>query len=558
MSKKLLFISIFMLVITAVIVLSYDRKPSVLVAGEERIEDIKEGSKPLDEEFVLFYDGEPLPYDAASRIFYLPVNMDDPVWESAKFSGSFYKEASEAYLAEEGKIREGRQADLLFVQSYKETNKALSIATGREFPFLAVTGKGYGEYKLVFTGLPMMLFIGTEYLAEDGSQMFLMRLYETDHDGSFVTRCYTQSRLRGNTSLAYDKKSLRLNLKELRDGVFEKKDENLLGLRDDDDWILNALYADNTRIRDQLCIDLWQQVGAGNNPYGQVFGTQSAMVEVVIGTGYQGLYDLMVPVDAKQLGMDAVSDQLAAGQTVIERLYKKKYTAEWIASDFIGELPDANQPDYRGGFYIKGDTVLQNEEEWEPLYRMASLIEGEDEVFAAGITAAADQQNVIDNWLFYQAIAGFDNENKNIYYAVRNRGGNAYGYFIPWDMNLSFGSVYADNAYYSEEKEDVIDTVVNWQPGQRMIELDVEGSRALAYDTWQSWRNGPFSDGALYDRIGRLEKQVKDSGAFAREAARWPEGNQDGNFAFLYDFAIKRMAFLDAYMDELVGGASEE
>ncbi|MCH5279954.1 MAG: CotH kinase family protein [Lachnospiraceae bacterium] len=558
MSKKLLFISILMLVITAVIVLSYDRKPSVLVAGEERIEEIKEGSKPLDEEFVLFYDGEPLPYYEANKTFYLPVDMYDIEWESAKFSGCFYKEASEAYLGAEGEIPDGRQADLLFVQSYKETNKSLSIATGREFPFLAITGKGYGEYKLVFTGLPMMLFTGTEYVAEDGSQMFLLRLYETDHEGSFVTRCYTQARLRGNTSLAYDKKSLRLNLKELQDGVFEKKNANLLGLRDDDDWILNALYADNTRIRDQLCIDLWQQVGAGNNPYGQIFGTQSAMVEVVIGTGYQGIYDLMVPIDAKQLGMDAVSDQMAAGQPVIERLYKKKYTAQWNASDFMGELPDPKMPDYRGGFYIKGDTILQNEEEWEPLYRMASLIEGEDDVFAAEITDAADQQNIIDNWLFFQAIAGVDNENKNIYYAVRNRNGNAYGYFIPWDMNNSFGAFYADNMYYSEEKEEGINALVKWQPGQRMIELDVEGSRALAYDTWQNWRAGPFSNDALYERLRGLERQVKDSGAFSREAARWPEGNQDQNFAFLYDFTIKRMAFLDAYMEELAGRAGEE
>lgn len=558
MSKKLLFISIFMLVITAVIVLSYDRKPSVLVAGEERIEDIKEGSKPLDEEFVLFYDGEPLPYDAASRTFYLPVDMYDPIWESAKFSGSFYKETASVYLSERGEIPDGRQADLLFVQSYKETNKALSIATGREFPFLAVTGKGYGEYKLVFTGLPMMLFTGTEYIAEDGTLMFYMRLYDTDHEGRFVTGCYSQSRPRGSTSRGFEKGSLRLNLKELHDGEFVKVNKNLLQLRDDDDWILNALYGDNTRIRDQLCIDLWQQVGAGNNPYGQVFGTQAALVEVMIGTGYLGLYDLMVPIDAKQLGTEPVSRQIASGAPVIERIYKKRISAAWNASDFIGELPDANMPDSRGGFYLKGDTILQNEEEWEPLYRMASLIEGDDADFEAEITTVADQQNIVDNWLFFQAIVGVDNKDKNIYYVVRNRNGNAYGYFIPWDMNYSFGSTYAYNDYYSEEIWDKVDGLVKWQPGQRMVDLDVDGTRALVYDTWQSWRAGPFSDAALYNRIEKLEKQVKDSGAFAREAARWPNGNMNPDFSFIYEYTEKRMTFLDAYMEELVADTGEE
>ena len=154
---------------------------------------------------------------------------------------------------------------------------------------MAVTGKGYGEYQLVFTGLPMMTFTGTEYLAEDGTPMFMVRLYDTDHSGDWVTEAYTRSRLRGNTSKDFEKKSLRLYLKELQDnGTFVKANRNFLDIRDDDDWILNSLYADNTRIRDHLCIGLWNEVGAHSNPYGQNFGTQAEYVEVIINNGYQG------------------------------------------------------------------------------------------------------------------------------------------------------------------------------------------------------------------------------------------------------------------------------
>lgn len=554
MRKKLLFISVFLLVVTAVVALSKENGPSVLVAGEEKINSIKAKTRPLEKDFRLSFEGEELPYDEASRTFYLPVDMEDEEWEIGQFAGTFYEEgADEGDLGSRENV-EGQQADLLFVESYKKTDKQEAIAEGKGFSFLAVTKEGYGEYQLVFTGLPMITFTGMEYLAEDGTQMFLLKVYDTDHEGSWVTECYTQSRLRGNTSLTYEKKSLRLYLKELNeDGTFEKCNENLLGLRDDDDWILNALYADNTRIRDQLCIDLWNEVGAGNNPYGQNFGTQSAMVEVVIGNGYQGIYDLMVPIDRKQLGMDAVSDQIAGGETIVERLYKKKYTASWNASDFVGPLPDANQIDYRGGFYLKGDTVLQNEEEWLPLYQVASLLEADDETFAAEITGIADRQNLVDNWLFYQAIAGFDNENKNMYYVARNRGDSYYGYFIPWDMNLSFGAVYAENVYYCEESAAVIAEPVLWQPGQRMIELDADGSKELASATWQKWRSGAFSDEALLERISGLEHQVKDSGAFAREDARWSNGNQDEDFSFLYDFAITRMKVVDAYISGLTG-----
>lgn len=544
MRKKLLFISVFLLVMTAVVLFSQDTGPSVLVADQEKIENIKEKTKPLEEDFVLFFEGEALPYDEGENTFYLPVDMTRDDWETGKFSGSFYGEQEKN--REENK---GVQADLFFRESYKKTDKRDSIASGRVFSFLAATKKGFGEYNLVFTGLPMVTFQETEYLAADGSGMFLLKVYDTGHGDNWVRECYTSARLRGNTSLTYEKKSLRLYLKELKkDGTFEKHNENLLGLRDDDDWILNALYADNTRIRDQLCIDLWNEVGAASNPYGRNFGTQSAMVEVMIGNGYQGVYDLMVPVDKKQLGMEAVSDQLAAGETVIERLYKRKYSAPWTSSDFQGALPDEGQPDYRGGFYLKGDTVLQNEEEWQPLYELAVLLESDDETFAAKITEMADQQNLIDNWLFYQAIAGFDNENKNMYYVARNRGGRYYGYFIPWDMNLSFGAVYGENVYYCEESAAVLTKFIPWQPAFRMIELDVDHSRALAEDTWAGWRKGVFSDEALTERIRTLEERIKDSGAFARENARWPNGNQNADFSFLYDFALARMEAVDEYV----------
>lgn len=537
MKKRLLIVSILLLIIASVVALAREGGSSVTVAGEDRYNSIKAQTASVEDEFVLSYNGEALPYDASSKTFYLPVDMDNAEWEVGSFAGLFRGED---------------EAELIFMENYRTTDKQEAIAKGKNFSFLAITAKGYGEYNLVFTGLPIITFTGTEYLAEDGTPMFLLKVYDTHHGSEWVTESYTQSRLRGNTSLNYEKKSLRLYLKELQDnGVFVKNNKNLLGIRDDDDWILNSLYADNTRVRDQLCIDLWNEVGAHSNPYGQNFGTQATYVEVLINNGYQGLYSLMVPVDYKQLGMDAVSEQMAAQKPLIERIYEKKYTAAWLSDDFVGALPDPAMPDYRGGFFLKGDTVLQNEEEWDSLYQVATLMEADDVTFAKGISQTVNQQNAIENWLFYQAIAGFDNENKNVYYVARNNNGSYYGYFIPWDMNLSFGAVYADNAYYCEESEEVLAQIVQWQPGQRMVDLDAEGSAQLAVSTWERWRSGAFSDEALQGRIQSLEHKVKDSGAFLRECARWPGGNQDEDFSFLYDFAVERMKAVDAYINTL-------
>ena len=293
--------------------------------------------------------------------------------------------------------------------------------------------------------------------------------------------------------------------KKKKDGSFEKKNCNLLGIRNDDDWILNSLYADNTRLRDKLCMDLWQETGAYDNPYGKNFGMRGEYVEVLINDSYTGLYLLTHPIDRKQLGLSAN----AGNDTLPERLYKKKYAAAWQESDFLGGLPDLNQIDYRGGFYLKGNQVLGTEEEWEPLRRLAACIEADDKTFSRQIGQLVNLSNLVDNWLFFQAIGGFDNSNKNVYYAARNENGNYRGYFIPWDLNISFGAVYADNKYYAEETLEETGTQVQFEPGCRAIALDADHARALAKEKWEDWKEKAFTAEALLERAQHLQQELQ-------------------------------------------------
>ena len=298
-------------------------------------------------------------------------------------------------------------------------------------------------------------------------------------------------------------------------------------------------------------MELWQEVGALENPYGKNYGVTGEFVEVIVNEAYAGVYLLTHPIDGKQLGTDKVSAQLAANNEVVERIYKKKYSAAWLSEYFVGDLPDQNQPDYRGGFYVKGDTVLGNEEEWEPLYEMAKCLEADDATFREQIGKLADVPNIVDNWLFFQAIAGFDNENKNIYYTTRQRGTDAYGYFIPWDMNISFGALYSENEFYCEETMKELETIIAFQPGMRVVELDAGGSRGLVKQKWSEWRSGAFATDTVYAKMDALMAQLVGSGAMAREKERWPSGNADEDMTFMKDFTAKRLAFLDAYVEEL-------
>lgn len=537
MRKWLLALSIAGLLAVTVIfsLVPGDTGMEIRVISQEKAGKIEQKllrqSEPL--EFELKFAGEALAYDSAGKTFYLPLSMESGEWEKGAF------EATDGI-------------EVLFEEDFTREDKRSLLSQNRAIAFYAVSEDGCGKYYLKMTGLPVMAFWGTEHVTDNGEMLFDMALYETEHATDWVKRALTTSTLRGNTSLSYEKKSLRLKLKkQSEDGSFKKDNKNLLGIREDDDWILNSLYADNSRIRDKLAMDLWQEVGAYQNPYGRNFGVTGEYVEVIINEAYAGLYLLTHPVDGKQIGTDKVSAQLQSGEEVIKRIYKKKYSAPWQSEYFVGPLPDSNMPDYRGGFYVKGDVVLSNEEEWEPLYRMALCMEAGDEQFKEQIGQLADISNIVDNWLFFQAIAGFDNENKNIYYVSMQKDDDSYGYFIPWDMNISFGALYAENEFFCMESEKELNTLVAFEPGMRVVALDAGGARAAAKQTWKNWRVGVFETGQVYARMDALHAQIVDSGAMAREKERWPNGNADEDITFMKEFTAKRLAFLDAYMEQL-------
>lgn len=519
------------------------------VLTEEKLNKLLEHLKEKEGQAKLTFSGETLPYDAGSRTFFLPLSMEERDFETGTL----------------GTDTEGAEA--VFLDDFTKLDKLTLMEQNKSIPFCMIEKDGYCYYNLKITGVSVMDFTSSDYITADGQPLFLLKVYDNEaaseakdlqgtvrEAGDFVTTCYTTSRLRGNTSLNYEKKSLRLNLYDVnkKDGSFEKTNESFLGMRKDNDWILNSLYADGSKIKDKLACDLWEQVGAEENSYKQTFGTHVEYVEVFINGAYQGLYGLMFPIDRKQLGMDAVSSQIESGAQVVERIYKKKYTSDWHAEDFKGALFDENMPDYRGGFYLKGDLILQNEQEWQSLYELAACIEGSDEEFKQNITSLVNQENVLQNWLFYQAIGGFDNYAKNYYYAVKNRNGQAQGYFIPWDLNISFGDVYTDNEYYCKADYSVVKELIRWQPGQRMIELNVDNSASLLKDMWNEWRSNSFSDVTITKQIQLLEKTVKGSGAYEREKERWPAGRYEEDFSGMKQFTLERLAYVDEYINGLL------
>ena len=140
-----------------------------------------------------------------------------------------------------------------------------------------------------------------------------------------------------------------------------------------------------------------------------------------------------------------------------------------------------------------------------------------------------------------------------MYYVAKRTGSGTKMYFAPWDMDLTWGDALSEGegdtlwnvglftGLYSER--------INWAFGDRLVELDVDGSRDYVRDTWQELRQGIFSEESLNSEIDGLLHQIQDSGALARNEERWPDSNGDQDYSLFRRLAFYRFGILDYYFD---------
>lgn len=493
----------------------------------------REAAKPFFTE--LAFSGEQLPYDGETSTFYLPLDMESEAWESGTLTS----------LA--------KDVTLLFEEELTDSDKQEAIRTGKDFVFYAVRGEEYQTCKVVATGLPV-ISIETEETAD--TEVFGGSVYFWDNSTklNWTSSNILEAHIRGNTSRLYPKKGYKLTLKKQnQNGEVVSDKKSLFGLRTDDEWILNAIYTDASKIRDKLNADLWSEIGAVRSEFPNAyFGTRMTYVEVFFNHRYWGLYLLAEPVDSKQL------DRTKQGEGKTEEYSYKSVTPQTLPTEEL-----LNQSEYGltlDGYELKGKRDTVSRTEWEPLLSYLSLRDlSSDEEFRAEASRLTDREGALNVWMFLQATLGIDNRGKNMYYIAKQTTDGAKIYFAPWDMDVTWGDALTENeedsevawkiglmtALYSER--------INWVFGDRLVELDVDGSRDYIRSTWKALREGVLSNESLQERITDLRHQVTDSGALSRNAARWPDSSSGEDMEQFERLAAYRMGILDYYFDGRLG-----
>ncbi len=462
-----------------------------------------------------YFNGEELPCDRESKTFYLPVNMEVEQWEEGSFSSG------------------QRGISVYLLDNPLEDVKKTSVKEGKSYRLLAVKDQVYQEYAIVFTGLPV-LSIETDqeirYEEVYGSMRFLLADRKTDW--SFES--LMSGHIRGGSSRLNPKKAYKMTLykkNQVGSGDLRENQVSLLGMRKDDEWILYAIYSEDTKVRDKLSLDIWNDSGALAIESQGHYGYHMEYIELFQNGKYYGLYGLMEPVDYKQLDLTKRGESRP-----MDYLYKQK------------------DPDV---FELKGNHTVQEENDFQVLNTYLEYLDAEDEVFAEKIPELIDVDNALDVWIYLQAVLGMDNIERNIFYPARYEEGQYRMYFVPWDMDYSWGNVHDFDALNrSRFSEEIWEMRIAWKLGDRLVNLDVNGAREKVKNRWQDLRKTVYSDAYLEEHIEQAAHKVMDSGAFARDEALWYDSQHNSDYESLKKLALKRMTFLDeqfkdpaAYLD---------
>lgn len=465
------------------------------------------------------FEGNIVPFDSKTDTVYIPQDCG-----SASWTGSLSCEVP--YTG-------------IYILDSNGIDKQKCIEEGSAFKTALVSGDSYMECDLVFTGLPAVCMQSRKDRAEIGKEYSGM-ICVLDPYREEYQEAVCSFHIRGATSTLFDKKSYRVELTE----TTSKSDKySFLGLRTDDDWILNSMCTDKSLAREKICYDLWERLNAMEKQ--PVASSKIEYCELFLNNEYMGVYGLMYPVDRKLMEMQP-GDLLYKVNTWYEEM------------EIAGCLTDHNG---KNEIYNKNGTVyleikypkgIKNACIYDPfeLYQDMVFETGDlTEMRKAGISLNMD--NFILHELFCEMTRAGDNTWKNMFIAAyrNNSGGYTLSETI-WDLNYSFGDCFTwdpdnGNTVFLEDSVNEYKLRYDRDYGYNTLVKAVAGLREDTASKWSEWRSEGISPEYVNALFEKERDYLKSSGAFERNADRWSGPDPEAAYSGIGEWIRGRFLFMD-------------
>lgn len=368
--------------------------------------------------------------------------------------------------------------------------------------------------------------------------------------------------LRGQTSQSlFDKKSYGF---ETRDGNDADESVSLLGLPEEEDWILYGPFSDKTLMRNVLIFELSNQIG--------MYASRTKYCELVLNGEYQGVYILMEKikrdknrVDIAKLTPDEISGTDISGGYML-RLDKYSDSDQNL---FPSTLADANTLMLYQVIYPKDEDLQPEQFQYikDFMHNFETALRGNNYQDAAlGFRQYIDVNSFVDFLLLNELGRNPDAYRLSTYFhKTHDDDGGKLKMGPIWDFNLAMG-----NANFCLGGEPT-GWVLNynqacpddyWLIGYWWDRLLTDKAFALqVVERWQTLRQTTFS-------LANIHQMIDDKAAYLEESQTrnfqqwnilnewiWPNNYVGGTYQkeveYLKDWFGKRVEFMDKNISEI-------
>ena len=329
----------------------------------------------------------------------------------------------------------------------------------------------------------------------------------------FETDCNV--RYRGSSSLTYPKKSFAI---KLIDDTGEDLDAKVLGIREENSWILDAMTIDRSRMRNRVLFDIWNETSGTpwETKYGNRNGTLGHFVEVFLNGNYWGLYCMTDKIDRKLLGLKKAK---VSGTDVTVRGLQYKCEKWTDAAYFRGYDATARvDSTYWEGFELKVPEEYPSLNTWKPLMDLVDVAQLSNEEMETEYLKHFYKENLVDYMAFVMAFRISDNSIKNTYLSTVDINEDKRFIFTPWDLDASLGGRYQGAWLNSPTPWSLLN---DNRLFSKLYNGNIDGYADALRLRWAELRSGLFSPERLEAKMMAYAKLFDESGAWQREYDRW-------------------------------------
>ncbi len=425
------------------------------------------------------------------------------------------------------------------------------VAGGTHYTVTGHMGDSLITGYITFTWLPLV-----EINGEPVNKYVYGTVTVSEPDSAFAEPMLAKMKLRGGATNTPDKHKRNYRIKFINEDS-TKCNRRFFGLRNDNNWILDAGQMDFLRVRNRVSTDLWLDMSRkpwySDSIANVRNGSRGQMVEVIMNGGYVGIYNMCEPIDRKQLKLERYDYENREFHGLLWTAYK------WTRTVTMSDPVPRPGGVYWDGFEQKYPDFSEiRRTKWDPLENAVYFAGRADEDMNLRVDSMGeyfDLPVMQDYYIYIVALQALDNESKNIYYSCLDLAGSHRLTMTPWDLDVCLGGNY--NPRFDLPEMVRPDRPVDWISHVPMFDMmQVKSYRSEVIDRYRELRNTWLETENLVSRYRSAVNELLESGAAEREENRWSGdtdlANKELNLANEMDYVENWIRNRMAYCDEHV------